>query len=141
MQQLEKDTSTARPGPSECTVAVFASCKKVSWEAEALESQLQIIPARPQPGFLGHLGICMGHFWVRRGLKMILSHRAPSSLNKSSYRPIWTHFRQNSIFFINLILQLLASATSPRQIHHTFTTDPPQIHERCIIIRFTIGSR
>ena len=45
---------------------------------------------------------CFGvHFWifvtlfgVRRGFKMILSHRAPSSLNMSSYRTIWTHFRQ-----------------------------------------------
>ena len=41
----------------------------------------------------------MGHFWVRRGFKMILSHRAPSSLNMSSYRAIWTHFRPNFIFF------------------------------------------
>ena len=30
---------------------------------------------------------------------MILSHRAPPSLNMSSYRAIWTHFRQNFIFF------------------------------------------
>ena len=30
---------------------------------------------------------------------MILSHRAPSSLNMSSYRAIWTHFRPNFIFF------------------------------------------
>ena len=30
---------------------------------------------------------------------MILSHRAPSSLNMSSYRAIWTHFRPNIIFF------------------------------------------
>ena len=37
-------------------------------------------------------------FGVRRGLKMILSHRAPSSLNMSSYRAIWTHFRQHFIF-------------------------------------------
>ena len=28
---------------------------------------------------------------------MIVSHRAPSSLNMSSYRAIWTHFRSNSI--------------------------------------------
>ena len=38
-------------------------------------------------------------FGVRRGFKMILSHRAPSSLNMSSYRAIWTHFRPNFIFF------------------------------------------
>ena len=41
---------------------------------------------------------CYSPFGVRRGLKMIVSHRAPSSLNMSSYRAIWTHFRQNFIF-------------------------------------------
>ena len=30
---------------------------------------------------------------------MILSQRAPSSLNMSSYRAVWTHFRLNFIFF------------------------------------------
>ena len=30
---------------------------------------------------------------------MILSHRAPSSLNMSSYRAIWTHFRPISMIF------------------------------------------
>ena len=30
---------------------------------------------------------------------MILSHMAPSSFNMSSYRAIWTHFKQNSIIF------------------------------------------
>ena len=30
---------------------------------------------------------------------MILSHRAPSSLNMSSYRAIWTHFRSNPMIF------------------------------------------
>ena len=30
---------------------------------------------------------------------MILSHRAPSSPNMSSYGTIWTHFRPNSIIF------------------------------------------
>ena len=34
---------------------------------------------------------------VRRGFKMILSHRALTSLNMSSYRAIWTHFRPNFI--------------------------------------------
>ena len=29
---------------------------------------------------------------------MLLSHRAPSNLNMSSYRAIWTHFRQKFIF-------------------------------------------
>ena len=36
---------------------------------------------------------------------MIVSYRAPSSLNMSSYRAIWTHFRQNSMIFINLIFK------------------------------------
>ena len=31
--------------------------------------------------------------------EMILSHMAPSCLNMSSYRAIWTHFRPNFIFF------------------------------------------
>ena len=48
--------------------------------------------------FLRHFWIFIGLFGVRRGLKMILSHRAPSSLNMSSYRAIWTHFKPNFIF-------------------------------------------
>ena len=32
-------------------------------------------------------------------LKMIVSHRTPSSLNMSSYGAIWTHFRPNSMIF------------------------------------------
>ena len=31
---------------------------------------------------------------------MILSHRAPSSLNMSSYRAIWIHFKPNSRILI-----------------------------------------
>ena len=30
---------------------------------------------------------------------MIVSHRAPSSLNTSSYRAIWTHFKPIFVFF------------------------------------------
>ena len=41
----------------------------------------------------------MALFWVRRGFKMILSHRASSSLNTSSYRGTWTRFRPTFIFF------------------------------------------
>ena len=33
-----------------------------------------------------------------RGFKMILSHMAPSCLDMSSYRAIWTRFRPNVIF-------------------------------------------
>ena len=31
---------------------------------------------------------------------MILSHMAPSFLNMSSYRAIWTHFGSNSMIFV-----------------------------------------
>ena len=51
--------------------------------------------------FLRIFGHFMALFVVRRGFKMILSHMAPSSLNMSSYRAIWTHFRQNStVYFL-----------------------------------------
>ena len=48
--------------------------------------------------FLDHFLIFIALFGVRKGFKMILSHRAPCSLNMSSYRAIWNHFRQNFIF-------------------------------------------
>ena len=35
---------------------------------------------------------------------MILSHMAPSSLNMSPYRAIWTHFRSNSMMFVKHII-------------------------------------
>ena len=67
----------------------------------------KIIPARPTSlgSCLGHFGIFIALWGVRRGLKMILSHRAPSSLHMSSYRAIWAHFRPSSKIFTNLILQ------------------------------------
>ena len=43
-------------------------------------------------------------------LKMIVSHRAPSSLNMSSYGAIWTHFEPNSIIFFQKILLVLDQA-------------------------------
>ena len=49
--------------------------------------------------FLRIFGHFMALFGVRRGFKMILSHRALTSLNMSSYRAIWTHFKPNFIFF------------------------------------------
>ena len=49
--------------------------------------------------FFGIFCIFIAPFGVRRGLKMIVSHRAPSSLNMSSYRAIWTHLKPNFIFF------------------------------------------
>ena len=47
--------------------------------------------------FLGILEVCIAPFGVRRGPDMIVSHRAPSSLNMSPYRAIWTHFRSKSM--------------------------------------------
>ena len=54
----------------------------------------------------GHCLISMGHFWVRRGPETVLSNSAPSSLNMSSYRAIWTHFRSNSMILIRKYLVL-----------------------------------
>ena len=39
-------------------------------------------------------------FGVRGVLEMIVSHRAPSSLDISPYGAIWIHFRENSINFL-----------------------------------------
>ena len=64
--------------------------------------------------FLRMFGHFMGLFGVRRGFKMILSHRAPSSLNMSSYRAIWTHFRPNFIFFGPKNLRLPKIQTFPK---------------------------
>ena len=49
--------------------------------------------------------VLLGLGGPKEGFKMILSHRAPSSFNMSAYRAIWTHFRQSSVIFMNLILQ------------------------------------
>ena len=49
--------------------------------------------------FLGFFGSYIAPFGARRGFKMILSHMAPSCFNMSSYRAIWTHFRQISMIF------------------------------------------
>ena len=43
-------------------------------------------------------------------LKMIVSHRAPSSLNMSSYGAIWTHFRPNSMIFFQKNVLVLDQA-------------------------------
>ena len=64
--------------------------------------------------FLRIFGHSMAFFGVRRGFKMILSHRAPSSLNMSSYRAIWTHFRPNFIFFGPKNLRLPKIQTFPK---------------------------
>ena len=49
----------------------------------------------------GIFGPSMALFWVRGGSEIIVIHIAPSILNMSSHRTIWTHFRQNSMLFIN----------------------------------------
>ena len=61
------------------------------------------IPGALNLDSFGNFGPSMSSFVVRTGLEMILSHRAPSSFNMSSYRAMWTHFRSNSMIFINLI--------------------------------------
>ena len=69
----------------------------------------------------GIFGPSMGLLEARRGWKMIVKHMASSSLNMSSYRAIWTHFRSNFIivsicprsrnmtFFLNDKFLLLAT--------------------------------
>ena len=71
-------------------------------------------------------------FGVRRGLKMIVSHRPLTSLDMSPYRPIWTHFTPISICFIHLIPKICRHlghvfSHSPR-IPHRSTTDLGEIH-------------
>ena len=58
--------------------------------------------------------IFMCHFGVRRGFKMILSHKTPSRFNMSSYRGIWTHFRPNFILFWPKKLRLPKIQTFPK---------------------------
>ena len=80
--------------------------------------------------FLRIFGHSMALFGVRRGFKMILSHGAPSSLNMSSYRAIWTHFRPNSMIFIHLILQTWKGCWHLGWVPDRFTTDSRQIRNR-----------
>ena len=53
---------------------------------------------------------------------MIVSHRAPSSLNMSSYRAIWTNFKPNSIISEQIKI--------PKSIHLNF-----QISGKYVLIR------
>ena len=75
---------------------------------------------------------------VKGGLEMIVSHRAPSSLNMSSYRAIWTHFRQMFMIFIDLILQtgkaagIWASCLDPRPIFNDFLKTKKMCNVRTI---------
>ena len=46
---------------------------------------------------------------------MILSHRAPSSFNMSSYRAKWTHFKPNFIFFGRTNLRYWPKMSDPEK--------------------------
>ena len=46
---------------------------------------------------------CIAHSGVRGVLEMIVCRRAPSSLDMSPCRTIWTHSKQNSITFIKTL--------------------------------------
>ena len=50
---------------------------------------------------VGHLGIYMCQFWVKRGPEMIGSHRAPSSLNMCSCRAIPWLFSHILFYFFS----------------------------------------
>ena len=68
-----------------------------SWWCPPLEEKNEFL--RRSRNFMAPLG-------AKGVLEMILSHRAPSSLNISSYRAIWTHFRPNSMILIQKYLVL-----------------------------------
>ena len=76
--------------------------------------------------FVAQFWIFVALLGVKGGLEMIGSHRAPSSLNVSPYRAIWTHFRPIFMIFIDLIPQLEKAAG----IWDMPTLDSPQIHDR-----------
>ena len=58
----------------------------------------------------------MAFLGVKGVLEMILSHRAPSSLNMSPYRAIWTHFRPNSMTFTKKNVLVLDQALAQDQV-------------------------
>ena len=83
------------------------------WHAR-LAPNAQNLVVSSQTSFLLNFGFLWPLLGSRGALQMIVSHRAPSSLNMSTYRAIWIHFRPKSKLFINLIIQLLASGTGSR---------------------------
>ena len=93
---------------------------------------------RPTNFFLESWAIFWGHVGVRKGPEMIVCHRAPSSLNMSPYRAIWTHFRQIFMIFIDLILQtgkaagIWASCLDPRPIFNDFLKTKKMCNVRTI---------
>ena len=56
---------------------------------------------------LCHFLIFINLWGVRRGFKMIPSRRAPSRVNTSPYRAIWTHFRPTFISVGQTTCQIL----------------------------------
>ena len=83
--------------PSEAPI-VAERLDKILFGAHGVASQITLeVQGRASRGlrffWVIYFFVFYSPFGVRRGFKMILSHRAPSSLNMSSYRAIWTHFR------------------------------------------------
>ena len=125
-------------GPQKCK-----TCTKFGyfpwWANGCYSPGLAAIPTFGFTNYLASSRICFTFLWifddsialfgVRRGPEMIVCHRAPSSL-MSSYRAIWTHFRANSMIFIDLILQTGKNCWHLGQAHNRFTTDSRQIHHR-----------
>merc|ERR1711965_681807 len=87
--------------------------------------------------FLGLFLSFIALFWVRRGLKMIVSHRPLTSLNMSPYRAIWTHFRPIFIFFIDLIRKICRHLGHVFSIHQGFPIDLRWNWERYTITKLT----
>ena len=99
-------------------------------QAEQLQTQRFLVVSSPGEEFFGQFWIFVALLGVKRVLEMMVSHRAPSSLNMSPYRPIWTHFRPIFMIFMDLILQTGKSCWHLGQAHDRFTTDSRQIHHR-----------
>ena len=64
-----------------------------------------VLPWRKKLVFVCRFWIFMALLGVKGVLEMIVSHRAPSSLNITPYRPIWTHFRSTFMIFTDLTFQ------------------------------------
>ena len=84
--------SNAYIHPCQGWMAVRAAC----WPLRPIPASAKKRPS----GFFSRHGLIFICLWaVREVLKVILSHMAPSCLNMSSYRAIWTHFKSNACIF------------------------------------------
>ena len=80
-------------------ISCNSACSSVNFAISGLRGiSFYLANSRRFFTFLRIVDHFMALLGVRRGFKMILSHRALTSLNMSSYRAIWTHFRRNFIF-------------------------------------------